>query len=701
MVTKIVVLRRKTPAKAKRASEDSNRDDGNHRLQKKERDDDFDDKHATKIHHGETQLCNVKKGCLSKAADGGFCDGHSQKNNNDASSLCKSNDNTIDEGKAAEISGNDRNSSNKRPLLLEDADDDGEKKRGRKRPNVINLTDVPPQSPILRGRIKDGTSKYKGVYLHKATKKWHVTIRIQGTQHSIGLYENEEEAAIDYARAVFKYKSPMSADENLSCSAPKQSLPLLIKERQKSQKRPKMIDLTDVPLQPPILKRNGGKDGASKYQGVTFNKTMHKWQAQITIDGEQHYIGVYESEEEAAIDYARAAVKYRAGNPRRKAYQKRKQKLIDLTDVPPQPPIKSSRTSRSDSTSKYQGVYFNNASNQWQARITINRETLSIGNYESEEEAAIDYARALFKYKARKFIDLTDVPPKPPILRSGTIKDGASKYLGVTFHKSLTKWQAKITIDGEQHGIGVYDNEEEAAIDYARAVFKYDAGNAGGERRHKFIDLTDVPPQSPIKSNRSDGSSKYEGVTFNKATNKWRARISVDGKTHDIGRYDNEEEAAIDYARAAYKYKAGIAGGEGKQKFIDLTDVPPQSLIKSKRSGSSSKYEGVTFNKATNKWRAQIMIDGKSHSIGYYDNEEEAAIDYARAVFKYKTGIVGGERKQKFKGLADVPPQSPIMSNGSDSSSKHQGTAFDEARVISGGRIDGKQHLIGYYDYDD
>ena len=50
----------------------------------------------------------------------------------------------------------------------------------------------------------------------------------------------------------------------------------------------------------------------------------------------------------------------------------------------------------------------------------------------------------------------------------------------------------------------------------------------------------------------------------------------------------------------------------------------------------ASKYTGVSLSKRKNKWAAHINIDGKQHSIGYYDNEEEAAVDYARAIFKYK-----------------------------------------------------------------
>jgi hypothetical protein len=75
MVTKIVVLRRKTPAKAKRASaaKDSNGCDDNDQLHHK-RDIDFDyDKGDYKNdakNHGE-KICLLTD---DEAADGGFCD---------------------------------------------------------------------------------------------------------------------------------------------------------------------------------------------------------------------------------------------------------------------------------------------------------------------------------------------------------------------------------------------------------------------------------------------------------------------------------------------------------------------------------------------------------------------------------------------------------------------------------------------------
>jgi hypothetical protein len=75
------------------------------------------------------------------------------------------------------------------------------------------------------------------------------------------------------------------------------------------------------------------------------------------------------------------------------------------------------------------------------------------------------------------------------------------------------------------------------------------------QRQHKnffVIDISDVPPQPPVpKSSRrvKEGASKYTGVCFNKKSNKWQAHIHLYGKQHAIGHYDNEEDAAIDYAR--------------------------------------------------------------------------------------------------------------------------------------------------------
>eukprot|EP00984_Skeletonema_dohrnii_P005416 scaffold1907_cov73-Skeletonema_dohrnii-CCMP3373.AAC.7 len=220
---------------------------------------------------------------------------------------------------------------------------------------------------------------------------------------------------------------------------------------------------------------------------------MNKWQAHITIEGKKKFIGYYESEEEAAADYARAVFKYRGqGAPEKVREQRTSDKagvqrsfVVDLSDVPPQQPIPKIASRIKEGASKYAGVTFHKQKKKWQARIRIEGKHRYTGSYENEKDAAVDYARAVFKYKGQEALDkareqhsfimgLSDVPTQSPILKSfGYIKEGASKYKGVCFNKKSNKWQAEVNIEGKSRFIGSYDKEEKAAVDYARAVFKY------------------------------------------------------------------------------------------------------------------------------------------------------------------------------------------------------------------------------------
>ena len=253
-------------------------------------------------------------------------------------------------------------------------------------------------------------------------------------------------------------------------------------------------------------------------------------------------------------------------------------------------------------------------------------------------------------------IDLTGVPPQLPILKCASrIKDNSSKYVGVCFENK--KWQTQIWIDGKLRHIGCYEDEEEAAVDYARALLKYRGPGALDKAREKnssdpVINLSGVPPQTPILKPHyriKERSSKYAGVYFKTGRNKWFATIHINGKNLHIGYYEDEEEAAVDYARALLKYIGPEALDKARKRSssgsaaIDLSDVPPQSPI-AKSANRASKYAGVYFDKSAKKWIAKICIKGKRSYIGCYNKEEEAASNYARAVFKYRSKMHSTKR---------------------------------------------------------
>eukprot|EP00984_Skeletonema_dohrnii_P027090 scaffold16542_cov152-Skeletonema_dohrnii-CCMP3373.AAC.6 len=701
-----------------------------HRV-KGQHDDDDDD--SSSEEGEEIRLCRFR-GCISRTStDEGLCDRHSTHEK----------DYFVNKGEQ------------KRALSSVDStgDNDTTKKRRKVNNFAIDLTDVPPQSPIPKsaGHIKEGASKYTGVSFDKQTNKWVTQMMIEGKIRRIGYYYNEEEAAVDYARALFKYKGQGALGK-----AGEQ------KAKSRIQSSP-AIDLSDVPPQPPILKSAGHiKDGASKYTGVSFNKAKQRWNAQIMMDGKQHCIGYYDNEEDAAVDYARAVFKYRGQGVLDKARERNvlvkasvhSSLPIDLSDVPSQPPIPKSAGHIKEGASKYTGVSFHKWNHKWNAQIMMDGKQHCIGFYDNEEEAAVDYARAVFKYKGQGAldkaeeqkalskvgehslftIDLSDVPPQPPIPKSaGRIKEGTSKYTGVSFHKQIKKWYAKITIEGKQRCIGFYTNEEEAAVDYARAVIKYKGDNTRKQpiepvenrpmkrqRQNSFdIDLTDVPMQTPIPKSAGyikQGASKYTGVCFNKQANKWCAQLKIEGKVRRIGSYENEDEAAVDYARALHKYRRDLKRHPKQNSFIvDLNDVPPQPLIlkndlsqskeyndntrrRNVREGSS-KHTGVYFAKDVNKWKAQIMIEGIVRSIGYYEIEEDAAADYARAVFKYKPkkgyATYGG---LDLKGIPDQP-----LIRSETSKSGYMGVKRNKSRweaTLNGknlGTFDTKEQAAGIY----
>lgn len=58
---------------------------------------------------------------------------------------------------------------------------------------------------MKKGKLKNASSKYKGVHWNKRNKKWQVFIGIKGKRVHLGYFINEEKAAREYDQSAIKH----------------------------------------------------------------------------------------------------------------------------------------------------------------------------------------------------------------------------------------------------------------------------------------------------------------------------------------------------------------------------------------------------------------------------------------------------------------------------------------------------------------
>ncbi|MGH1233063.1 AP2/ERF family transcription factor [Bacillus toyonensis] len=160
--------------------------------------------------------------------------------------------------------------------------------------------------------------------------------------------------------------------------------------------------------------------------------------------------------------------------------------------------------------------------------------------------------------------------------------------------------------------------------------------------RKENLVLTNRKSISRSTKARRGSTSKYKGVSYEKQTKKWIAKISVNGKDKNLGRYLNEDDAAKAYNEAAICFYGedcylNIIGEDNRVGTIET-----ESFKKSIRRKGCSGFKGVSFNDGL--WRSRIWINGKDIIIGYFLTKEEAAKVYDQKAY----GIHGAKAVLNF-----------------------------------------------------
>jgi len=251
------------------------------------------------------------------------------------------------------------------------------------------------------------------------------------------------------------------------------------------------------------------------------------------------------------------------------------------------------------STSKYNGVSWNEKKNLWQVEFDINGKKRK-AYFEDEFDAA---------KKLNKLCEKMGMLPQNPGISETPNKQKkkkTSQYKGVNWYKEGGKWYVQVHLKGKKKYGGHFKSELDAA-----------------KRVNQLCEELGIPPLKPTinttpneQYQAKEKTSQYKGVTYDKQTGKWCVRFSVKGQDLQYGGQFNEEIDAGKRVNQLCK-DFGIP-----QKNPTISAIPKQLYQK---KGKTSQYKGVCWHTQSKRWRVKLCIKGHTVIGGSFKHELDAA----------------------------------------------------------------------------
>jgi len=284
--------------------------------------------------------------------------------------------------------------------------------------------------------------------------------------------------------------------------------------------------------------------GKSRYAGVFRLAGSTIWRVRTGTRGQQ--VGGFDTEEEAAIAYDRVA-RYRGVSSTYLNFPER-----ELTPISPEE-LLAEMQEHQRRTRGFLGV--TPMRGRFLALVSVGGSAVSAGTWDTEREAALARDRAALSLGLPvRYLNLPDEalaagPATPGALQREALlqrrtERHTSRFLGVQWETDLQKWRAFVSMDTTYTPIGVFADEEKAAVARDRLWLHLGADpdllNFPG-RKLEPASLDQL--RAEVHESFKEGtSSQFTGVCF--SAGKWLAYITVGGRRHNLGSFKDEVEAA-------------------------------------------------------------------------------------------------------------------------------------------------------------